>query len=394
VQCAHDVGVKLSGLKVLPPVRHAVSLRRTDSVRGRSTFLGAFKHYNVHPVDSGTTALALALLDARQRHPSTRPEAIVPAYGCPQLVAACLFASVRPRLVDTARDGWGYDKQSLDGALTRDTVAVLAVNLLGIGDEAAAIGSLARAAGALCIQDSAQHLPGAGEMSWSGDYVVLSFGRGKPLNLLRGGALAVPVERPLIARRLREGSRLRDAVMGSRAAAVAFNLATHPFFYGMTSRLPGLGVGTTRYDPLEQATTLPDSAWGQMGPAFMEYSRETQRAPWAGVAKECERLGFPMLRCASEPLESNGRRLRMALLAGSVGRRDAVVRALNQQGLGASEMYGTSLDCIDGIPAEVASQGPFPNAKALAEQLFTLPTHSSVTADTVARTLECLRSVA
>jgi dTDP-4-amino-4,6-dideoxygalactose transaminase len=101
-----------------------------------------------------------------------------------------------------------------------------------------------------------------------------------------------------------------------------------------------------------------------------------------------------MLRCASGALESNGRRLRMALLAGSLGRRDAVVRALNQQGLGASEMYGTSLDRIDGIPAEVASQGPFPNAKALAEQLFTLPTHSSVTADTVARTVECLRSVA
>jgi DegT/DnrJ/EryC1/StrS aminotransferase family len=377
----------------LPPVRRPVSLRRTDAARGRAAFNSAFPGYDVQLTDSGTAALALALVDARLRHGSTNPEAIVPAYGCPQLVAACLFASVRPRLVDTASGEWGYDTQRLDEALTQDTVAVLAVNLLGVGDQAVDLLPRVRARGALLVQDSAQHLPAGEGTGWSGDYVVLSFGRGKPLNLLRGGALLVRSERALVAPGLEEGSRVRDSVMGSRGASLAFNLATHPYFYGITSRLPGLGVGITRYEPLERPATLPRSAWGQVGPAFEKYSHELHPSPWAAVVAECERCGFRVLRCASAAPAPAGPRLRFALLADSVERRDAAVGALSGRGLGASNMYGASLDRIDGIPAEVAQQGPFPNAAALAGRLLTLPTHSWVTEAAVERTLACLSSV-
>jgi dTDP-4-amino-4,6-dideoxygalactose transaminase len=61
----------------------------------------------------------------------------------------------------------------------------------------------------------------------------------------------------------------------------------------------------------------------------------------------------------------------------------ALVAALNARGLGASRLYGSSLERIADVPADVARQGPFPNAAELAQRLFTLPTHSSVSPDAV-----------
>lgn len=376
----------------LPPVRRAIALQRTKPERGKATFQKVFGRYNVHLVDSGTTALAVALADARQRRATANPEVVLPAYGCPQLVAACLSAAVRPRLVDISPDSWGYDLQSLAAALTRDTVAVVAVNLLGVGDQAKQISPMVLDAGALLVQDSAQYLPGEHEIDWFADYVVLSFGRGKPLNLLRGGALLVPRELNLSVPMPSEGSGIRDLLMGSRGAAVAFNLATHPLVYGLTCRLPGLGVGATRFEPLGRPTSLPLSTWAQVGPAFEQYSREAYPCPWAGVTGELEKSGFRVLGdTANTPLPRR-RRLRFAMLADGVTRRDAVLRALGEQGLGASSMYGASLDNIQGIPADVRRQGPFPNAAAFAERLLTLPTHSYVTEATVTRALACMRA--
>ena len=55
---------------------------------------------------------------------------------------------------------------------------------------------LADAAGAVLIEDSAQAFPrdGGGDF-WQGDLVVLSFGRGKPVSLLGGGAVLYRDER-------------------------------------------------------------------------------------------------------------------------------------------------------------------------------------------------------
>lgn len=383
----------------LPPVRRAVSLHRVGADRGRRLFGEAFPGHHVHLVSSGTAALALALLDARRRHGASRAEAIIPAYGCPQLVSACLYASVRPRVVDTARDSagrdcWGYDPERLRAALSPDTVAIVAVNLLGVGDQVAEMLPLAREAGACLIQDSAQHLASVNESDWRGDYVILSFGRGKPLNLLRGGALLVPAGGEFAAPLLQNGASMRETLMGSRGAAVAFNAATHPFLYGLISRLPGLGVGATTYDEFSRLTALPSSAWGQAGPALVEYLQEVPSSPWtAEVIAECERFGFSLLPCASSTQSLGTRRLRLALLADTAERRDAVLLALTRQGLGASNMYAVSIDRVSGVPEEITRQGPFPNATSLANRLLTLPTHSWVTERAVQQTLACMRAL-
>jgi hypothetical protein len=56
---------------------------------------------------------------------------------------------------------------------------------------------------------------------------------------------------------------------------------------------------------------------------------------------------------------------------------------LSRAGLGASRFYATALPGVAEIPEAVKRQGPFPNASALADRLFTLPTHTLVNATTV-----------
>ncbi|HEV2268348.1 MAG TPA: DegT/DnrJ/EryC1/StrS family aminotransferase [Steroidobacteraceae bacterium] len=331
---------------------------------------------------SGTAALAKAIANCASRSDVEVPEVIIPAYGCPDLVAACLNASVYPRLVDVAASHWSYDLEALKSSLSANTVAIVAVNLLGLGDGSAELVGLCNERHISLIQDSAQYLPRE-SIGWPGDYVVLSFGRGKPLNLLHGGAL---VSRPADGNSLAAPPAhytVRERLLSSRSAAIAFNGLTRPSIYGIFSALPRTGLGDVIYKPLRDAALLPDRAWRQVGPAFELYRRKPsyRRDIWAAALEAWSELGVVPLSAPGVPLPAEP--LRLALLAPDGAARDILVDSLNRAGLGASAFYATELTRVAGIPETVKRQGPFPNANALADRFFTLPTHGLVTANTV-----------
>jgi hypothetical protein len=332
---------------------------------------------------SGTAALAQAIADCAARKSVSSPEAILPAYGCPDLVAACIHASVYPRLVDVGPSTWSYEFDSLKSGLSRNTVAIVAVNLLGIGDCSVELTRVCRERRIPLIQDSAQYLPRE-PIDWPGDYVVLSFGRGKPMNLLHGGAL---IEPPGTGNRSWPNAihyTLRDRLLASRAAAVAFNVLTRPAVYRGLSALPGTGLGQIIYKPLRNATPFPERAWRQVGAAFSLYCKESSysRDIWAAALAEWSSLGIEALGCGGSSFPSE-EPLRLALLAPDQGARNMLVDYFNHKGLGASRFYDTDLTNIAAIPEVVKRQGSFPQANALARLLFTLPTHCLVTTDTV-----------
>lgn len=365
----------------LPPVRRAVPLKRGHP-GARESMERFFGKRKITLYASGTAALAQAMKNCASRRSVKNPEIIIPAYGCPDLVAACLCASVYPRLVDVASYRWSYELGSLESRLSPNTVAILAVNLLGLDDDCAELIRLCKDRQISVIQDSAQYLPRE-RVDWPGEYIVLSFGRGKPLNLLHGGALVS---------RLGDGDSrsigpidhtARTRLLSSPAAALAFNVLTRPAIYGVLSALPGTGLGEVIYNPLTNLARLPGPAWDQVGTAFELYRKKAsyQRDLWAPAVDEWSELGLVALASSGSPLPNEP--LRLALLAPDRAGRDVLVNDLNRAGLGASRFYATDLTRVSGIPEVVKSQGPFPNASALGDRLFTLPTHASVTADTV-----------
>jgi hypothetical protein len=334
---------------------------------------------------SGTAALAQAIAHCASRASVKTPEIIVPAYGCPDLVAACMQACAYPRLVDLARSGWSYDLEALKSSLTTNTVAIVAVNLLGLGDGATELGRICKDRCISLIQDSAQHLPRE-SIGWPGEFVVLSFGRGKPLNLLYGGALISPLtDRDSVSV---EPARytVKAHLLNTRAAAFAFNTLTRPTIYRMFSALPGTGLGEVSYKPLINVAPLPDRARQRVAEAFELYRQKPSYRldMWKDSIERWSDLGIVALRCPGAPFQAEP--LRLSLLAPDRAARDALVNNLNRAGMGASCFYRTDLTRVSGIPEIVSCQGPFPNASALADKFFTLPSHELVTTDTVRAT--------
>ena len=337
---------------------------------------------------SGTAALSRAMAECAVKSAASAPEVILPAYGCPDLVAACVHASVFPRLVDVAPSGWSYDAHGLKASVSSNTVAIVTVNLLGLGDGAVDLRRFCQTKRISLIQDSAQYLPRA-SIEWPGDYVVLSFGRGKPMNLLHGGALIAPAGSGDVHPFQSAHYSARDRLLASRAAAIAFNILTRPHAYWLVSALPGTGLGEVAYKPLGNGAPLPERAWERVGRAFELYrARQSYgRDVWGPAIEEWSTLGIVELSGPGSPPQSEP--LRLALLAPNRAARDTLVDSFNRDQLGASRFYGADLSRIAGIPEFVRCQGPFPHASALADRLFTLPTHDLVTADTV----HCARDV-
>jgi dTDP-4-amino-4,6-dideoxygalactose transaminase len=341
-----------------------------------------FPESNVELLGSGTQSLGLAISRAAHRAKSNRKKVIIPAYGCPDLITACIQAGVEPQLVDVASSGWGYDSEGLHEAVAEGSVAVVLVNFLGVGDDRETVlGSMGGLEVPL-VHDSAQSMPTVPE-KWIGD-IVLSFGRGKPINLLHGGAL-------ISARPQHNVATLpwRGVSLDSTAIAIAFNLLTSPLVYNWARHVPLFQVGETCYEPPSELWRLPDSALSRIGAALREYLDRRWENPWLPVIDRWASKGIvPLCDSATKP---DVRLLRMPLLAPSRVQRDQLIELLNARGLGASPMYRTSLPNVAGVPHFVLAQGPFRNADRLAERLFTLPTHAGVKDRHVAEADRCIR---
>ena len=147
-------------------------------------------------VQSGTAALAQALIIAKSAFTTDTPEVIVPGYACPDIISAAVYAGITPILVDLEPDRPYMSLSAIENAVTKNTVAIIAINFMGIPERISAIRGSLGDSGIIVIEDSAQWYPDAdGETpissAYHGDLVVLSFGKGKPLSLMGGGALLI-----------------------------------------------------------------------------------------------------------------------------------------------------------------------------------------------------------
>ena len=362
----------------LPPVGNPVRL--SDGRNDELLLQEIFSPYSPRFFDSGTSALAASILAAISIKGTPDPEVILPAYGCPDLVSAVVFAGAKPVLVDLEADRPWMDLDQVSAHITANTVAVVAASLCGIPERLAALRQISEKAAALLIEDSAQLFPGSiAEADWQGDLVVISFGRGKPVSLLGGGAVLYRDERL--------GSLLPDqsipsADMGQRLAfrikAWLYNLLISPRSYWILQGFPFLHLGETRYHQLDAIGPLDSirrniletniACYLQQGPA-------TQIA-LSGVLDALADDTIVNLPVACN-VPAQQRLLRYPLLVDSAVRNRMVAR-LSEAGMGVSVMYPTTLQAISGLETLLAGQGPFPVAAQYARQLLTLPVHAGV----------------
>lgn len=372
----------------IPPVRRLVPDGRSTQQEGWLAIRRFFANRAVSLYSSGTQALQAVMADCLRRRPRVAANIVLPAYGCPDLVTACLGAGVVPRLVDIAPAGWGYDMPALGAAIDENTIAIVCVNFLGIGDAVQQIAGIARLYDLALIQDSAQHLP-TSSCDWPGDYVTFSFGKGKPLNLL-GGGLAIGLADPAYETEAPFAHR----ACGSVAAGVLFNTITHPKCYGIFSSLAGARVGQTTYGPPSSLSRPRSGLASQLGYSLNQYTQNPgyNSALYQPYLEAWTYRDIRVLQACDEsaPFALPANPLRLALCAADADQAKKIVAELTHHKLGATQMYRVPLDEVAGIPNAVRMQGPFPNATKFAKRLFTLPTHRAITSEVAMRINSCI----
>ncbi|MDH5710705.1 MAG: DegT/DnrJ/EryC1/StrS family aminotransferase [Gammaproteobacteria bacterium] len=369
----------------LPPVGNPINL----SSAGSDDMLLQLtdSRYQPHYYASGTAALAAAIIAAIKLKNVGRPEVILPAYGCPDLISAAVFAGAQPVLVDLEADCPWMNLAQLAEKTSEQTVAIIGVNLFGISERLSQLRILAERVGAVLIEDSAQAFPGSsGVCVWQGDLVILSFGRGKPVSLLGGGAVLCNKEKASyseLTRLMPEGEmRARSNMLAPVQfwlKAKLYNGMINPRLYWLPQSLPFLHLGETRYHPLSEIASMDKERLSRLATNIKAYQSNTVgvQNKLREILAQCDldKYGITDLPHLCKIPEQQ-RLLRYPLLVRRDA-RDELYEKLSRIGLGVSRMYPAILPEIDGLEM-LKQQCNFSEAKSFAERLLTLPTHAQV----------------
>lgn len=299
--------------------------------------------------------------------------------------------------MDLAADRPWIDTDRLLERISENTVAVVGVDLFGIRERWNRLDELSRSRGFALIQDAAQAFPSAPEQCEDlvADRVVLSFGRGKPLTMLYGGALLTkpPASAPAFGAALGIPTvRAEVSPTKLRSSCWLYNCIRRPSLFWWVSKIPALHVGRTTYSPLERIEWLDDSLepfLDQAVTAFWNRSTSSQASLRTGVA---EMSGQFIDLAAACGLPNDARLSRLPLLCSSIELRNRVLRACRGMGYYATAMYEHALPKWAGWDDRNIAAA-FPNAVKFAERLVTLPIHDAI-GDRDARTLvRCLQKI-
>ena len=342
-------------------------------------------------LNSGTAALALAFI-ASLKGTAPDAEVILPAYGCPDLVAAAHYAGVRPVLVDIQPESPHYEYSQLEAAITPKTVAIVAATLLGIRADHHRLRKIINLRPITLIEDSAQWFPRQTGQTFFGDLVVLSFGRGKPLSALGGGALLASKALPdAVLRHIHPVRTSRTDAARAVLKRISYNALIHPILYGLAEKVPYLHIGATVFHELEQIRAAPMNIASLLSvniDAYRQRSIHIQEH-WRSALHQLSQPLFVDL-CTLHDVPADYMLPRYPLLIKNASLRNRLYDSLRHQGLGTSVMYRYPLMQIEKVADLATRFADDDNATTFADQLLTLPTHGAVTSDIVARTISTM----
>lgn len=399
-------------MRHVPPAHSPVALR--GLLRGSAAALGVdnprqeiearlrerFSPRSVLLLDSGTSALALALSAAAAERPGA-PVAL-PAYSCYDLATAAAGAGVEVVLYDLDPATLGPDPDSLREALAAGPCAVVVAPLYGVPVGTAALEGPAREGGALLVEDAAQGVGASEEgrpLGSRGSLAVLSFGRGKGLTGGGGGALLAHDARGEAAlEAIRRGVETDAGGRGWRALATAAAQAAlaRPALYDLPASLPFLELGETIYREPTGPTGCSAAALGVLAGSWERSWEEAaiRRRRAHGLLDAWRpKSGLTPIRAPEGAVAGY---LRLPFLAEPDVRSRLGTSSARRLGI----MPGyprplSELEAMAGRRVEPPGRGPdraFPGAEALARRLVTFPVHGRVSERDMTRLERVVRS--
>ncbi len=346
-------------------------------------------------VSTGSAALTLCCQafkrDGRQR------EVIMPAYSCPSLPAAAIRAGLKPVLCDTERDSFRMNLDALSSRITPDTVAVIAVHLLGIPERIVEIREITQQHNIVLIEDAAQAFgntirveddtPGASNghkhLGTFGDIGIFSFRRGKPLGLLGGGLLLANNQNAVEAVRAKYDLLSAAALPSSFTYLInlmLYSIFFHPHFYWIPQRMPWLQLGETIFTldyEVKRMNTRVLRLGGRLFPVFgkIRHKRKELARKYRSMLEPFR----PDIVLLHDTDDEGIALLRFPIMFKSREKRDRILAELKKRGLGATGSYPVPLNELPGAADYFDRKEVYPNAKYISERIMTLPLHEYVT---------------
>lgn len=366
------------------PLRFREIIRLLVENSGKGNFLSRYYPDSAaYPVSSGTAALTLALLGLKATSVGT--EVVLPAYSCPSLVSAVVTAGLRPVLCDMEPDSFRLDLNGLDALTGPQTLCAMGVHLYGLPEDMPGLMELSRKKAFFIVEDAAQSF-GNRSSGALGDLGVVSFGRGKPLSLLSGGAVLVnnkaligPVEQAF-----QSLSAPPEDAFFWRYLSLLFLYAVffHPRTHWLPRSIPQLKLGETHFS-LEFDVKKIGKGVREFGETVCPRFDEIRRTRLNLSMEYRNRFDKFSEKFAFLPEVANDEQsvlLRFPVIFKNAHSRDRAMSQLIKRGLGASGSYPVPLNELEGASAYIGNRNSaFPNAKAISEKILTLPLHSCVT---------------
>lgn len=333
------------------------------------------------PVNCGRAALYAVLKAAF----APGAKIILPGYTCFTVAAAVVRAGMTPILSDSCPTDLGYDLNALQKTLRQhpETRAIVVCHLLGIALD---VDEIRKMAGGeiLVIDDAAQGfgITARGNLlGTSGHAGFFSFGRGKNLSLV-GGGLLVTDNNSLGDRIQTLYDREFAAAQPTKKelfAALAYGAVTHPILFNIASRLPGITLGRSMYDPDFALYQASDFKMRLLGRIYHQIENENKRRrqiadTYTSLLSGNARICIPRSRIDNSPGT-----LRFPILVDDTARRDEILHSGAARNWGLSGMYPTPLNGIPSLPQ--LSEYQLAGAELIARSLVTLPTHRHISLD-------------
>jgi dTDP-4-amino-4,6-dideoxygalactose transaminase len=321
-----------------------------------------------------------------------KSEIIMPAYACPDLVSAALYAGAIPILVDLEENSPSMSCERVLKNITAHTVAIVGINFLGLPGNLPQLKKICADNGLFLIYDCAQWFPLEQGYIWPGDFNTISFGRGKPVSLLHGGAVIMDnpeVEKALPAFSVKKSNAIYNLAQALKVEV--YNYMLHPLIYRFAKQLPGLNVGQTLYKPLQTIAPM-SSYYANLIKSNIDRFR-AQKNVLLYLHKSITSIPHPqMINIVTEELDDDPEYLlRYPILIKDKASRDLFYERTRDYGT--SILYRRPLDQISGLENILDQAYVNPNACNFADHLVTLPCHEDIDNTVVDVIVDKLRSV-
>lgn len=335
---------------------------------------------NCFLTSSGRSALALILLSLKKG--SSRSKVILPAYTCPSVAQAVLWAGLQPVFCDVDPNTLDMNRNSLHELLDQQVLAMIPTHLYGLAQEISDLVQIDQESEIWIIEDAAQafgasihgHVVGN-----AGDFGFYSLGRGKCIPTGHGGVIVskdrfVPNLKETLRETIQVGTK-RDLV--SLVMFLGYSLATTPFGWWFILRSP--------LNPAQEGMDIKS-----LPPFTSDSFSSTQAGIGLSILKRIDQIdairkengkrladilaSYEFVHIPKQPPESEPVFLRFPIILDHKARAELIYNLLSQAGMGVSRSYIRTLPDIFSC-YHSADPKRFTGANHLAECLLTLPTH-------------------